>query len=36
MNVRPFADHAAGAVALYERVGRHVEACGVAFEKASG
>jgi mycothiol synthase len=24
-----------GAVALYERVGMHVEACGVAFEKAS-
>ena len=25
-----------GAVALYERVGMHVEACGVAFEKATG
>ncbi len=27
--------NATGAVALYERVGMHVEACGVAFEKAS-
>jgi mycothiol synthase len=26
--------NATGAVALYERVGMHVEACGVAFEKA--
>jgi ribosomal protein S18 acetylase RimI-like enzyme len=27
--------NATGAVALYERVGMHVEACGVAFEKAT-
>ena len=27
--------NATGAVALYERVGMHVDACGVAFEKAS-
>ena len=28
-------ENATGAVALYERVGMHVEACGVAFEKAN-
>jgi mycothiol synthase len=29
------AQNATGAVALYERVGMHVDTCGVAFEKAS-
>ena len=28
-------ENATGAVALYERVGMHVDACGVAFEKAN-
>ena len=27
--------NATGAVALYERVGMHVDSCGVAFEKAN-
>ena len=27
--------NATGAVALYERVGMHVDTCGVAFEKAN-